>query len=61
MEFEWDESKAVANVEKHGITFQDAAQSLTGWTVRKRDLRFEYGEDRRIALTLHEGAVLVVA
>lgn len=61
MEFEWDEAKAFANAEKHGVAFQDAVESLTGWTVRKRDLRSEYGEDRWVALTSHEGATLVVA
>ncbi|MBI5787868.1 MAG: BrnT family toxin [Candidatus Schekmanbacteria bacterium] len=25
MEFEWDPKKAVANVQKHGVTFQEAA------------------------------------
>lgn len=61
MEFEWDETKALANAEKHGVAFQDAAESLTGWVVRKRDLRFEYGEDRWIALSRHDGTTLVVA
>lgn len=28
IEFEWDEDKAVANVEKHGITFDEAAESF---------------------------------
>jgi hypothetical protein len=26
MEFEWDESKAEANIQKHGVTFEEAAE-----------------------------------
>lgn len=26
IEFEWDEDKAAANVEKHGVTFEEAAE-----------------------------------
>ena len=28
LEFEWDESKARRNVEKHGITFKEAAEAF---------------------------------
>ena len=26
MEFEWDENKAEANIQKHGVTFEEAAE-----------------------------------
>lgn len=26
MEFEWDENKAAANIQKHGVTFEEAAE-----------------------------------
>lgn len=26
MEFEWDESKAAANIQKHGVTFEEAVE-----------------------------------
>ena len=28
LEFEWDESKARRNVEKHGVTFEEAAEAF---------------------------------
>jgi uncharacterized DUF497 family protein len=29
MEFEWDPKKAAANIQKHNVTFQEAATVLT--------------------------------
>jgi uncharacterized DUF497 family protein len=29
--FEWDEAKAQANIEKHGISFDEAATVFTDW------------------------------
>lgn len=34
VEFKWDESKARANVEKHGVTFEEAAEASTPSTRR---------------------------
>lgn len=28
MEFEWDQNKAAANVQKHGVTFEEAAETF---------------------------------
>lgn len=28
IEFEWDEDKAAANLEKHGVTFEEAAEAF---------------------------------
>ena len=61
MDFEWDDAKAKANVQKHGVSFHAAAEALAGWVVRKRDLRFDYGEDRWVAIGRHGGTVVVVA
>ena len=36
MDFEWDESKRLANVAKHGIDFSDAVQIFEGNFVEAR-------------------------
>jgi uncharacterized DUF497 family protein len=46
MEFEWDEAKRLANIQKHGIDFADIEQVFAGWYVETKDLRRDYGEQR---------------
>ena len=60
MEFEWDETKRLANIRKHGIDFVDAATIFAGETVVILDDRFDYGETRYIAFGLLEGIVIKV-
>lgn len=50
MSFEWDESKRLANIEKHGVDFRLAAAIFFGPTIEADDLREDYGEPRRLAL-----------
>jgi uncharacterized DUF497 family protein len=61
MDFEWDASKAVANLRKHRVRFEDAArvfldpnriETFDGWDV--------YGEDRWKTVGLVEPALLAV-
>jgi hypothetical protein len=47
---EWDEEKSRANLEKHGLSFDDAWQVLAGDTITIPDERYDYGEDRLITL-----------
>jgi uncharacterized DUF497 family protein len=60
--FEWDDAKATYNYGKHGVSFEVA----TG-VFRDRDrldvadMRFNYGEDRRIATGMVQGVCLTVA
>lgn len=55
IEFEWDEVKASANEKKHGVTFGDAATIfLQDRVLVHRDERFDYGEDRYLAIGLVE-------
>jgi len=49
MDFEWDEAKNDANVQKHGIDFADAAYIFRGPIVTWSDLRVDYGEIREIS------------
>ena len=58
--FEWDEAKRESNQRKHLVDFAEAAELLSGPTVCWLDTRFEYGEDRWIAIGLAGGRILVV-
>jgi uncharacterized protein len=60
MEFEWDESKRVSNLRKHGIDFADVPIVFNGSTVTVEDERFDYGEERFITFGLLQGQVVVV-
>jgi len=50
MSVEWDESKRLANLEDHGVDFQDAALIILGPVIQAEDTRSEYGERRFRAL-----------
>ena len=61
MEFEWDETKRAANLAKHGLDFADV-ERLDWMSARiERDHRFDYGEDRFIAVGALDGALAAVA
>ena len=60
MEFEWNETKRRANARKHGVDFEDAATIFDGKVVIVSDDRFDYGEDRYVALGLLKGQVIKV-
>jgi uncharacterized DUF497 family protein len=60
MEFEWDESKRLANLRKHGIDFIDVPAVFYGDTVTVEDDRYGYGEQRFIAFGLLQGRVIAV-
>ena len=42
MQFEWDENKRQANIEKHGIDFADAVKIFDGFISSQEDLRADY-------------------
>ena len=60
MPVEWDEEKCWANLEKHGLSFEDAWQVFAGDTVTIPDERHDYGEDRLITLGSLDGRVVVM-
>ena len=43
MEFEWDEQKRLANIEKHGVDFTLAVTIFADTIVTKEDARVDYG------------------
>jgi uncharacterized DUF497 family protein len=61
MKFEWDHAKNRKNLAKHGLSFGDAGQVLAGPCVTFEDDRFDYGEERLIALGLLAGRLVVIA
>lgn len=50
MEFEWDEDKRQAVIEKHGVDFLYAALIFEGTVLTRVDDRRDYGEVRLISL-----------
>ena len=60
MGFEWDPNKNDENIERHRIDFEDARRIFDGPVLEKLDDRFDYGEERWVAIGVIEGRVLFV-
>lgn len=60
MQFEWDESKRISNIRKHGIDFVDVPTEFEGSIVTIEDDRFDYGEERFVTFGLLQGRVVAV-
>ncbi len=61
MEFDWDPAKNEANLNKHGISFDEARHIFDGPILTRVDDRQDYGENRHISLgALSTAAVVVV-
>ena len=61
MKIEWSAAKALVNIHKHGVSFEDAAEVFRDPDfVEVLDLREDYGEDRVVPTGLVDGQVLVV-
>ncbi len=50
MDFEWDEQKNEANIRKHGIRFEEAAQIFRGPVLTRIDDREDYDELRELSI-----------
>jgi len=61
MDFEWYSRKRLANLRKHGLAFEDAADVFTGFVVTVQDLRFDYGEQRFKSLGMLGARLVVIA
>jgi uncharacterized DUF497 family protein len=59
VEFEWDENKNTANIEKHGIDFRDA-QRIWDKTPIEINRSSERGEERIVVVGELEGICLTV-
>lgn len=60
MEFEWNEDKRKANLDKHGVDFLDAALIFEGTTVDRIDDRFDYGEVRWVSMGMVDATLYVI-
>ncbi len=60
MNFEWNERKNEANIDKHGFDFADAHRIFDLPMAVELDERDDYGEDRWIGAGMLDGRVVVV-
>ncbi|MEC4986190.1 MAG: BrnT family toxin [Oscillatoria sp. PMC 1068.18] len=60
MEFEWDETKRLTNLRKHGIDFIDVPIVFDGDILTIEDERFNYGEQRFVTLGLLQRRVVAI-
>ena len=61
MRYEWDDDKAVANLRKHGVAFEDAIAALEDpQRLEWIDSRFSYGEERLRVIGMSRARVLFV-
>lgn len=58
--FEWDDQKAVSNLAKHGISFEDALRALLDENVCDHGVDLHAGETRYINIGMVDGVVLQV-
>jgi uncharacterized protein len=60
--FQWDDAKAIANVARHGVTFEMAREALKdAFALDWLDESEDYGEDRFAVIGMTEGRLLFVA
>lgn len=59
MEFEWDKNKSEANLQKHGISFDEVKAIFCGPVLTTHDKRKEYGETREISIGELKGGIAV--
>ena len=61
MAFEWDAEKASANVEKHGVSFEEAASTWDDdMAVTRGDARHSWDEDRFLRLGISAAANMLL-
>jgi uncharacterized DUF497 family protein len=59
MEFEWDKNKNRQNLQKHGISFEEAQDIFSGVIFTSIDERDNYDEIREVSIGAIQGVVLV--
>ena len=60
MKYVWEEDKNLHNINRRGISFEDASRIFQGPTLERIDDRFEYGEVRVYAVGLVNGLEITV-
>lgn len=60
LEFEWDESKAAANLRVHGVSFELAKTVFRNpFAIERLDDREDYGEERFVIVGMAQGSVVL--
>jgi uncharacterized DUF497 family protein len=60
MQFEWDEAKNEANIQRHGIDFADVPSLFLAPMLTDSDDRIDYGEDRWISIGILVRGITVI-
>jgi uncharacterized DUF497 family protein len=60
MKFTWDENKRQTNLKKHQLDFADAEKVFAGDVLIFEDIRFDYGEQRWVAMGLLDVLLVVI-
>lgn len=60
MRFTWDETKRQENLRKHGLDFSDAARFFAGEVFRREDTRYQYDEQRMVAIDMLDAVTVLV-
>lgn len=50
MKFEWDKNKNQQNIQKHGISFEEATEIFDGVVFTSIDERYDYEEIRETSI-----------
>lgn len=58
--FEWDETKRLANISRHGIDFADVHRLFDFDRFLFKDDRFDYGETRWVSIGILFGEIVSV-
>ena len=61
IEYEWDEQNNLLNIEKHGLSFELAAEVFTETHLTRQNARFDYGEDRYLTTGSLKERIVTVA
>ena len=60
MSFEWNEHKNQSNIQKHGLSFEEAAAIFDSVTFTYESTGADYGEKRYVSIGAIEDVVIVV-
>ncbi len=60
MELEWDEAKRESNLVKHGLDLAVSLELFSDYFMERLDTRWDYGEERWIALGMIRDTVVVL-
>ncbi|MEH2191754.1 MAG: BrnT family toxin [Nostoc sp.] len=59
MKFEWDKNKNQQNIQKHGISFEEATEIFEGVVFTSIDERYDYEEIREISIGSIQGVIII--